>query len=616
MKNLFKIAAMSFLLALGACSEGTDESGTTGDDNNDNNNSGDVVATETSLTVSLSAMSRAGFVESGDKIEITWSSGDKISLYDNSGSFVEEVTLSSTYGSASGTFKCSDILEDDTYTVVYPSLGSSYSTLSSYQSAMADLLVAQTQLGALISHLNTACSMEGEVTITDGADADVTLAHNTALLTISFDVSDVPTQVVVDETYAITLESAIPVNDSYTANILIDPSTIAVGDFDITIYYGESDSVTGTESISAAYAAGSRYDIDLGYVGYTMITSEADLLAFATAAAGDSSEMKYALAKDITLTSEWTPIAEFNGVLDGKDCYINGLEINQPTTAGVAFILTLGGTVKNLAFYEPSVTGQRTTAVLASTATADAYITNCHIDGGSVTSVGGSADSTDGDETGGLVALNYCDISWCSNSASVTGANDYIGGVVARCMDALTISYCYNTGTIEGGTNDSQGNSTGGVVGILISGKDITVTNCFNTGNVTGDMTVGGVVARNDGSTKVYNCYNTGHIKANHSYVGGVTGYTKGTLMYCYSVGSVENEANTKMGGILGAPSGTPVYEYLYYISDSAIGSYGTCLADLDALNAAFEEISSDDFTINSGNILPSVLGESIEYVK
>lgn len=55
-----------------------------------------------------------------------------------------------------------------------------------------------------------------------------------------------------------------------------------------------------------------------------------------------------------------------------------------------------------------------------------------------------------------------------------------------------TITACYNTGTVSGGTGDHH-NDVGGVVG----GSSSTITACYNTGSVSGSSSygyVGGVV--------------------------------------------------------------------------------------------------------------------------
>ena len=150
---------------------------------------------------------------------------------------------------------------------------------------------------------------------------------------------------------------------------------------------------------------------------------------------------------------------------------------------------------------------------------------------------------------GGVVgsAENYSDITNCYNTGSVSGSDEYVGGVVGYAYE-ITITNCYNTGSVT--ENDSY---VGGVVGYA-SRSDI--TNCYNTGNVTGSYRVGGVVGDANSSVTITNCYNTGTVTGSSWYIGGVVGYANSsvTITNCYNTGTVTGSSRYN-GGVVGQAS-------------------------------------------------------------
>ena len=143
----------------------------------------------------------------------------------------------------------------------------------------------------------------------------------------------------------------------------------------------------------------------------------------------------------------------------------------------------------------------------------------------------------------------------------------YVGGVVGYANPNSTITNCYNTGSVSGGTvggvvgyvyysivtncynNGSvSGDAVGGVVGYAWGS---TITNCYNTGNITGGNYVGGVVGRVSINSIVTNCYNTGSATGSNDYVGGVAGDANGsTITNCYNTGFVTGDRY--VGGVVG----------------------------------------------------------------
>ena len=222
--------------------------------------------------------------------------------------------------------------------------------------------------------------------------------------------------------------------------------------------------------------------------------------------------------------SEWTPIGNeahrYTGIFDGNGHTISGLYIDSSSAndQGLFGYVGSGGIVQNL-----SVTGN---------VSGDWYVGGVvgYNNGGTVTgctfSGSGSVSVTGSEYVGGVVGENSGSVINCTNTGSVKGSGNSVGGVVGYNQSGSSVTNCYNTGTVSG--SDIY---VGGVVGQNSGGSSASVTNCYNTGSVSGSYFVGGVVGYNDGT--VENCYNTGSVSGNS--VGGVVGYNNsGNVANCY----------------------------------------------------------------------------------
>ena len=161
---------------------------------------------------------------------------------------------------------------------------------------------------------------------------------------------------------------------------------------------------------------------------------------------------------------------------------------------------------------------------------------------------------------GGVVGRNDGTITNCYNTGDVSGGSEglFAGGVVGDNSNG-TVTNCRNTGTVSGSCY------VGGVVGFNYNG---TVTNCYNTGDVSGDGYVGGVVGTNYGT--VTNCCNTGDVSGS-IYVGGVVGENDGGLTNCYNTGTVSG--SDYVGGVAGRSYSTVTN--CYYLTGTANGGIG-----------------------------------------
>ena len=118
--------------------------------------------------------------------------------------------------------------------------------------------------------------------------------------------------------------------------------------------------------------------------------------------------------------------------------------------------------------------------------------------------------------------IEYGAVENCSNSATVTSATTYAGGVVGYFTGTSTFNKeinSYNTGDISG-----AGIGIGGVVGNLSGGVTSKVENCYNTGNVTNTAGLTGGIVGRQASGLIRNCYNIGTVTGVGEYTGTIVG--------------------------------------------------------------------------------------------
>ncbi len=280
----------------------------------------------------------------------------------------------------------------------------------------------------------------------------------------------------------------------------------------------------------------------------------------------------------------WTPIGGssnyFYGSFDGDGFTISNLYTNaQARDLGLFGYIGSTGTVKNVGLVGTEIIGTRT--------------------------------------SGGIAAFNYGTIQYCFNTGNITGYGGTVvtygtGGIAG--FSSKSISNCFNTGSI------SSQFSTGGIVGLLKAGTDVTVENCYNTGNLTGsDSACGGIIgnfcATASGVTcQVRNCYDTGDRLASNQ-VGGIVGHLSGVntpssitlqISNCLSLGlkgssTASMAIHAYQGRIFGevnrsATGNYPTFTDNYARSDQKIGqsSQEAVITDGTASNKNGESVAVD----------------------
>jgi hypothetical protein len=171
-------------------------------------------------------------------------------------------------------------------------------------------------------------------------------------------------------------------------------------------------------------------------------------------------------------------------------------------------------------------------------------ITNCGVDGGTVTGRGGLVGS-----------MSNGAITHCYSKCSVFNtSNSLVGGLVGGARG--TISDCYAIVSVTGGI-------AGGLVG---SSYECAITRCHATSNVSGYDKVGGLIGSNYKS-EVSHCSSGGTVSG-VMQTGGLIGFHQSHVSNCYSTARVEG--GDRVGGLVGTNKSSSPYT-------DAVGSISSC---------------------------------------
>jgi len=293
---------------------------------------------------------------------------------------------------------------------------------------------------------------------------------------------------------------------------------------------------------------------------------------------------------DISGSTTWnsnagfTPIGNtttnFIGSYDGGNFTITGLYINRTGDYTGMFGYVRQGTVKNLVLSGASVTVSSSSdgrsgivigygdkpivdRVTISGGSLTANGTRPYagalagwvaFTGGSITNCTSSAAVTctvadDVGLVGGLLGnVSSTIITDCSSTGSVSAVNGgRIGGFVGS-IDGSSVSKCYARGDV------SAKNQAGGFAGYTGS---VSITDCYAAGNVSivgGQITAGGFIGIDAGSTVVARCYAVGSITGGN-LMGGFVGTVGGGSSYTTSYWNTDNFASPGAGSGTAAPS-------------------------------------------------------------
>ena len=172
----------------------------------------------------------------------------------------------------------------------------------------------------------------------------------------------------------------------------------------------------------------------------------------------------FVLTADLVLSGDFTPIFNFSGVLDGQGHTISNLSITATASLpSVAFVVSNGGTIKNLGFIDVTVTGINTSKTnwAAAIATQNTgTIESCYVKG----TVSG------GYRSAGICAHNFGTIKNCYAIVNLS-AKVECGEIASVSEAGSLIDSCYAIPQVH-----SDVNNTGGISAYAYTGA--TIRNC------------------------------------------------------------------------------------------------------------------------------------------
>lgn len=172
----------------------------------------------------------------------------------------------------------------------------------------------------------------------------------------------------------------------------------------------------------------------------------------------------------------------------------------------------------------------------------------------------------------------------CVNTGAVTvDKGTGVGGIAGITSREVTFTQCANTGHISNDTTavlssgEKPKGGTGGILGVGKSGN-VSISLCYNTGTVSGTTIVGGILGGEAGD------YGTSISSGNPSL----------TVENCYNAGLLDVGSRTnRIGSLVGFPIAGQYRDGLYVLGSSSrqakgwFSSQGECITVLDTLTAA-----------------------------
>ena len=321
------------------------------------------------------------------------------------------------------------------------------------------------------------------------------------------------------------------------------------------------------------------------YSDYTYVSVPSDIKSI-------SKNGKYFFLNDIDLGGiVWTPVSEFNGIIEG-----NGKKISNFTIEGsdsfVGFIAVNNGTINNLKVYADVSLNSLEEDVYCGILVGknNGVINDCYTNGDVNAVMKGNAVfvSEYNGYFGGVVGANYGKIYGTDTLANVYATtnnvriNLYVGGFVGANMSGLisdcsansyiessitnAVSVCdsyagffaaYNKASIYSSHARAYKSLDTDFVGGLVAVNDGTISKCYSTGSVTANSNLGGLVGVNNST--VNNSYSTVTVRGKEK-TGGLVGANYGKVSYTYASGKVSGEQ--QVGGLVGYNEGTVSYSF------------------------------------------------------
>ena len=273
-----------------------------------------------------------------------------------------------------------------------------------------------------------------------------------------------------------------------------------------------------------------------------------------------TSNGKYILGADIDLLGEeWTPIAEFSGVIDGQEHEIRNMTITQSDIGNIGLVGSLTGILRNFSLVDINID------VSARDSNVGGVIGT--MNGGKIENitVSGSIKAPRSAACGGLIGYmpNGSFSKIHVRNIDITGKIN-VGGNYGK-IENLTLN---GDGTASSGVTVNGETNVGGIAGYVQNPKDM--SNLKNAAEVKGETNVGGIFGYcycSDDIT-LSSFSNEGKVTATSDCAGGIFGKIEVYLYATVQIDDFSNTGETTGNGYVGGLFG---YCYNKYETDNRI---------------------------------------------
>ena len=237
------------------------------------------------------------------------------------------------------------------------------------------------------------------------------------------------------------------------------------------------------------------------------------------------------LTDDVSGLTSWTPINSdyensFTGTFDGCNYTISGLYVNGTNSYVGLFGHINGAVISNVGIVDSYICGRMGVAAVCG---------YCVGEGGSITNCYNTGTVKGEGFVGGICGYSgTAIIEKCHNTGNIIGTSTsqdtgFTGGICG-CSDKATFTKSYNTGDVRGNY------LVGGICGSNGFNYSSDLTYCYNTGTINGpdncnyEESTGGIAGFNNGNIKY--CYNIGTLSGGN-YKGNICGINGHKVAMC-----------------------------------------------------------------------------------
>ncbi|MCL2167715.1 MAG: hypothetical protein FWH59_01155 [Lentimicrobiaceae bacterium] len=333
--------------------------------------------------------------------------------------------------------------------------------------------------------------------------------------------------------------------------------------------------------------------------------------------------------QDIDLSAHWwTPIGNgassvFAGTFDGNGKNIYGVYVNLTTTnTGFFSYINANARLKNITIASGYLTASNYLGAIAGQTMVNSIVTNCinyaTVNGQGTAGTGGC---------GGIAGQISGTLEYCKNYGFITGKSDRSAGMTGLITTGGEVTYCANYGNID--ISGASFGLTGGIMGLCQSTTPITISYCYNQGTIqTATTQVGGILGSSTNVAGLKYCYSAGNVIGNTSAnKGAITGSAGSTIytevFYDNQLCALGAVANAGIAGVEGRPTAEMQGNSLR-IGDSGDGwsdlhwkfvenQYPICRGQLFTVTLP-DGIAGATFTPYGGSVSPVEYGGSFSF--